>query len=40
METMKKGVTVGNSHTYDMERLYASFFCGVTTQFLFDIAKP
>ena len=24
METMKKGVKVGNSHTYDMEKLYAS----------------
>ena len=23
METMKKGVKVGNSHTYDMEKLYA-----------------
>ena len=26
METMKKGVKVGNSHTYDIEKLYARLF--------------
>ena len=32
METMKIMVNVGNSHTYDMEKLYARHLVCVTTQ--------
>ena len=28
METMRKGVKIGNSHTYDMEKLYVRLLLG------------